>query len=56
MMADWHGQNTMDSLESETTSSRSVEQYWLQTVIDDRAESAPPPAQAPEQQDQEGDR
>jgi hypothetical protein len=26
-----------------------VEQYWLQTVEDDRAESAPPPAAAAEQ-------
>jgi hypothetical protein len=46
MTEHWSNTNTTDSAGPAT----SVEQYWLQTVLDDRAESAPPP------QEQEGDR
>jgi len=35
----------MDCKDSSATNSKdSIEDYWLQTVLEDRAESAPPPA------------
>ena len=34
----------MKSKDSSTAAERSLHAYWLQTVLDDRAESAPPPA------------
>jgi hypothetical protein len=43
MMALWHSTNTMDSDDSSSAVS-TVSEYWLTTVIEDRAESAPPPA------------
>jgi hypothetical protein len=46
MMTVWHNGNNMDSKDSPTTSASPVAQYWLITVLEDRAESAPPPAPA----------
>jgi ATP-dependent Lon protease len=43
MMALWYGRNTMNSSDSSSAANKSRD-YWLTTVIEDRAESAPPPA------------
>lgn len=34
-------------------SKAAIEAYWLTTVMEDRAESAPPPAQAPAEPESE---
>jgi hypothetical protein len=40
----------MDSIaRSQKDSAAAVARYWLQTVLEDRAESAPPPAEAAEE-------
>lgn len=43
MMATWHEMTTMDSKDS--SSADRAHDYWMVTVLEDRAESAPPPAE-----------
>jgi len=41
-----------DSSATDLKDSIAVEAYWLQTVLEDRAESAPPPAPVEPEDDQ----